>query len=140
MSCNCHAIRVSAALKYINMNTKEKNPKLHLDFQLDEGFAEKGKKPKGFNDPWIFRYVSVNQHYLTNKPKPAEVLVSVLTVWRVILKQAATRDFPKCPVSHPVSIISNRLAGNTETGRHTGILKIPMSHPVLVIAMTRLNI
>ncbi len=42
----------------------------------------------------------------------ARYLMLELTVWQVILKQADTRDFPK----------------------------YPMSHPVLVIAMTRLNI
>ncbi len=54
-----------------------------------------------------------------------------LTVWQVILKQAATRDFPNYPVSHPVSVIANHLAGNTETGRHTGFPKIPCVTPCL---------
>ncbi len=54
-----------------------------------------------------------------------------LTVWQVILKQADTRDFPKYPVSHCVSVIANRLAGNTETGRHTGFPKIPHVTPCL---------
>ena len=52
-----------------------------------------------------------------------------MTVWQVIQKQAATRDFPKYPVSHSVSVIANRLAGNTETGRHTGFPKIPCVTP-----------
>ncbi len=49
-----------------------------------------------------------------------------LTVWQVILKQAVTRDFPKYPVSHPVSVIAD-----TETGHHTDFPRIPRVTPCL---------
>ena len=32
--------------------------------------------------------------------------VEFITAWQVIPKQAATQDFPKYPVSHPVSVIA----------------------------------
>ncbi len=44
--------------------------------------------------------------YIARIVQTARYLMLELTVWQVILKQAATWDFPKYPISHAVSVIA----------------------------------